>query len=224
MLTKKEALANAGTLGYPSKMPGTSYGLSAHACITGTKLASIPGSVCHGCYALGGNYFYPSVESAHATRLDAISNPLWTRAMISMLLATHKSGKGRHGPIKRGWHRWHDSGDLQSALHLEKICDVARGTPKIRHWLPTREFGIVSDYVANGGVIPANLLIRVSATMIDGPATKAWPFTSGVHDRKPAEGFNCPALRRKGDLHGKCGPCRKCWSPDVPHVSYPFHN
>ena len=39
-----------GGLGYPSKMPGTSYGISAHACITGGKLASVPGSVCHGCY------------------------------------------------------------------------------------------------------------------------------------------------------------------------------
>ena len=54
-----------GGLGYPSKMPGTSYGISAHACITGAKLASVPGSVCHGCYALKGNYQYNSVQIAH---------------------------------------------------------------------------------------------------------------------------------------------------------------
>ena len=44
-----------GPLGYPSKMPGTAYGISAEACITGAKLASVPGSVCHDCYAMTGN-------------------------------------------------------------------------------------------------------------------------------------------------------------------------
>ena len=42
----KEAHAIAGSIGYPSKMPGTSYGLSAEKCITGSKLAQIEGSTC----------------------------------------------------------------------------------------------------------------------------------------------------------------------------------
>jgi hypothetical protein len=34
-MTLKAATEIAGTLGFPSKMPGTSYGISAKACITG---------------------------------------------------------------------------------------------------------------------------------------------------------------------------------------------
>ncbi len=64
-----------------------------------------------------------------------------------------------------GFHRWHDSGDLQSVEHLEKIIEVCRRTPQIQHWLPTRELAILR---ACRERIPANLTIRVSATMIDG--------------------------------------------------------
>ena len=59
--TLKAAKAIAGSLGKPSKMPGLSYGISAKRCIVGAKLATVEGSVCHGCYALKANYSYPSV-------------------------------------------------------------------------------------------------------------------------------------------------------------------
>jgi len=100
---------------------------------------------------------------------------------------------------------------------------VALATPRIRHWLPTRELGIVAKYRAAGGVVPGNLVIRVSATMVDGAQTKAWPTTSGVHDKRPAQGYACPANARKGAMKGKCGPCRACWDPAVAAVSYPLH-
>jgi Gene product 88 len=221
LMTIKAARAIAGTLGYPSKMPGTSYGISAHACKTGGKLAKVAGSTCHGCYALKANYQYPSVAQAHAKRLAGIVDPAWSVAMVTLLLAAHKNGKGRNGRFAKNWHRWHDSGDLQSIDHLTKICAVAAMTPRIKHWLPTRELSIVKAYVAAGGVVPANLVIRNSATMVDGPATSQWPTTSGVHDKAapPAGTHVCPAPKQEG----KCGPCRACWSHDVKHVSYRRH-
>lgn len=212
----------AGSIGFPAKMPGTSYGISATACITGAKLHKVPGSVCEGCYALGGNYVYPSVQVAHAKRLQGIADPQWTAAMVTLLQAAHAKGTNRQGaPIARGWHRWHDSGDLQSVEHLTKIAAVAALTPELRHWLPTREMGIVARYKAQGGTVPPNLLIRVSATMVDGPATKAWQHTSGVHDKAaPAAGTHvCPAPLQDNN----CGDCRACWSHDVKHVSYHLH-
>ena len=215
----KEAKAVAGPLGYPSKMPGTAYGISAKACITGGKLATVEGSVCHGCYALKAKYLYPSVAQAHETRLQGLSNPAWVGAMVMMLNHAHATGKGRNGPIQSGWHRWHDSGDLQSAEHLQKICDVATQTPHIKHWLPTRELGIVKAFQKAGGIVPKNLVIRVSATMVDGDATQAWPATSGVHHNKRHKGRACPAPKQEG----KCGDCRACWNPKVKHVSYHLH-
>jgi hypothetical protein len=115
--------------------------------------------------------------------------------------------------------RHHDSGDLQSIEHLTKICAVAALTPKVKHWLPTRELSIVLAYQKQGGTVPSNLVIRVSATMVDGPATKAWATTSTVHKDKPAQGYACPAPT----YDNACGPCRKCWSVDNANTSYHKH-
>jgi len=198
-----------GSLGNVSKMPGRSWSISAHKCITGSKLAKVAGSTCSGCYALRNNYNYPSVQTAHARRLASIAGPHWTAAMVFLLLH-----------YKEKYMRWFDSGDLQSVQHLLKICSVAALTPKIKHWLPTRELAIVKAYVASGGSVPANLTIRVSATMVDGPATKAWPVTSGVHTAAPDDDTHiCPAPQQDN----KCGKCRACWSTEVSHVSYHKH-
>ena len=216
-MTLKAAQEITGTLGFPSKMPGTAYGISATTCKVGAKLAQVEGSVCHGCYALKANYQYPSVDKSHAKRLAGISDPRWTVAMITLLDWTHARGTGRNGKLARGWHRWHDSGDLQSVEHLTKICAVAAGTPAIRHWLPTREHAIVAEYIRRGGVVPANLTIRVSATMVDGKPTAHWPTTSSVHDKAAPHGQACR------QVEGKCGDCRMCWSRDVANVSYHLH-
>jgi hypothetical protein len=230
-ITLKEAIAIAGPLGFPSKMPGTSYGISAKSCGVGAKLAQIEGSVCHGCYALKGNYLYPSVAKAHEKRLAGISHPAWAIAVAKQITVAHTTGQGRTGPIATGHHRWHDSGDLQDESHLAKICVVATLTPDVEHWLPTRELQIVKSYVANGGIVPPNLLIRVSATMVDGQATKAWPTTSTVHstwnhysplcDHAPTPNapYRCPAPEQDG----RCGPCRACWSHAVPQTTYHKH-
>ena len=198
-----------GSLGKVSKMPGLSYGISAHACITGSKLVTVPGSVCFSCYAMKGQYIYNSVHTAHKRRLASITGPHWTAAMVFLI-----------GRSKEKYFRWHDSGDLQSTEHLTKICAVAALTPKIRHWLPTRELGIVQAYVAKGGIVPDNLTIRVSATMVDGAATSKWLVTSGVHTKEPGNDTHvCPAPTQNNN----CGKCRACWSKDIAHVSYHKH-
>lgn len=223
-----EAKRITGGLGFPSKMPGTSYGLPASACKIGMKLVNTPGSVCHGCYALKDHYAWTNPQKAQHRRLASIVDPAWTVAMITLLAHVHSKPHirvdlGKRVPRTRwnesGWHRWHDSGDLQSVPHLTKICAVAAGTPQIRHWLPTRELAMVLAYTKAGGVIPGNLTIRVSATMVDGPATSAWPTTSTVHHAAPAVGRACPAPLQNNE----CGACRACWDRVVANVSYHKH-
>jgi hypothetical protein len=47
--------------------------LPAWECKTGSKLAKIPGTVCHGCYAMKGNYTrFPSVKKAQYKKLGSI--------------------------------------------------------------------------------------------------------------------------------------------------------
>jgi len=201
-------------LGYTQKMPGTTYGLPATACKLGSKLVDLPGSVCHGCYALKGTYTYPNVQKGQERRLKDIEDPGWVAGMAYELNGIHG---GLIPPVIRfkpekwspGWHRWHDSGDIQSVKHLDKIVQVCRLTPTIRHWLPTRELSMVRQWIRSNvaGALPENLIVRVSGTMIDGPPPKSWPWTSTVTTGVPT----CP---------DECKNCRKCWDKSVKNIAY----
>lgn len=212
-----------GSLGFPSKMPGTAYGISAKACQTGSKLATVEGTVCADCYAYKGNYVYPSVVKAHETRLESISNPNWPNAMIKLLRNAHGLTNGKvHRKIKNpGYHRWHDSGDIQSVAHLIAIVKVCEGTPEIKHWLPTKEANYLKEFVKAGYKVPKNLVIRLSAYKLDSGPSKVWSHTSTVHMDKVPVASSKPCLAYTRD--NKCGPCRACWNPKVKNVSYPKH-
>ena len=117
-----------GSLSKPSKMPGHAYGLPAKECKTGGKLQKVKGSTCYGCYALKGCYVFKVVQDAQYKRLKAIRHPLWVRAMAMQINSK-----------KTKFFRWHDSGDIQDLKHLAKIFEVAKRSPDVQHWLPTRE-------------------------------------------------------------------------------------
>lgn len=185
-------------------MPGYSYGISAKACHVGSKLVNIPGSTCHSCYALKGHYTGHSVTKAHAKRLAGLSHPAWVHAMVFMINFR-----------KCDFFRWHDSGDLQSLNHLEKIADVAVLCPTVQFWMPTREKAIVHAFQRIHGPLPSNLVVRVSATMIDGPVPIGFANTSTVVTGQAT----CPAPQQKNN----CGACRMCWTPSIPNVSYKVH-
>jgi hypothetical protein len=121
--------------------------------------------------------------------------------------------------------RWHDSGDIQSVEHLAKIVQIAWNCPTIRFWIPTREYGFVTEYMEKfGELFPPNLTIRLSTHMVDSqnpPKIGGLP-TSTVHtkpERMPLGTIQCEAYTREG----KCGDCRVCWDSSVQNVSYPKH-
>ena len=183
----KEAWANVGGLSKPSKMPGYGYGLSAFECSVGSKLRLIKNSTCSMCYALKGRYTFKGVKAAHANRLESITNDNWVDDMVLLI---------KHYGKKVPYFRWHDSGDLQSLDHLKKIVAVAMATPQVRHWLPTREAGILKAYYKEGHSLPGNLAVRVSATMIDGKPHSNVGLTSTVSKDKKRIGHNCPASKQ----------------------------
>ncbi len=203
-MLKKEARKITGGLSAPSKMPGPAYNLPAVACITGAKLVKIPGSVCHGCYALKGRYRFSNVRMALARRLESLKHPRWVDAMVTLI-------KGEP------WFRWHDSGDLQSAWHLKQIFEVCKRTPDTQHWLPTREARILN--LMDPDIIPTNLIIRMSSHMIDQKPVTFWPWTSTVSTQIWPVPWRCPA-QSQGN---KCLTCRACWDRKVSNVTYPKH-
>jgi len=181
-------------------MPGFSYGIPAKECKTGSKLRKVPGSTCHGCYALKGCYVFKVVQEAQYKRLASLKREPWTTAMAAQINSK-----------KVKFFRWHDSGDVQDLDHLNKIYEVCRLTPSVKHWMPTRE-AWTRDHAARA---PKNLTLRFSMPMVNQPAAGSWPNTSTV----VTAGATCPAPLQDG----KCNDCRKCWNKRIKNVSYGKH-
>jgi hypothetical protein len=207
----KLALLGVGckdSLGRPSKMPCPSYSIPAETCITGSKLAKVPGSVCADCYALKGNYTFKNVQAALYRRFDSLTSPDWV-AHMALTITTECAAIA--DPLG-SYFRWHDSGDLQSVAHLASIAAVAQRTPHVQHWLPTREYKIVSDYLKDAD-LPPNLIVRLSAHMVDGPAPMVKTRTgqrlpvSYVHQHRRPQAHVCPAPEQGN----KCASCRHCF-------------
>lgn len=223
VMTLKAATESAGKISLGNgKMPGSTFATDAFACKVGDKLAKVNGSVCNGCYARKIQKLRPSVNQGWsnnqrlAVNLIASAPDKWIAAMVFQVeKAALKSGQP--------FHRWFDSGDLDSVDMLAAICKVAAATPSVWHWLPTREAGIVKEYRKAGGSIPRNLRIRLSATMLNDKPVKAAKLlgvsTSTVHTKgQPFVDWQCPAP----DQGGNCGDCRHCWLSDK-NVSYRKH-
>ncbi len=183
-----------------SKMPGLSYSLPAWECKTGTKLRLVPGTPCHGCYALKGNYIRsPAIKKAQYYRLKSLVHDSWVTAMVAQIK-------------RQKYFRWHDAGDVQSDEHMSKILTVCRLTPGTKHWLPTQE----RPYLPAPEDVPDNMIIRLSAARIDGSAVNAWSHSSTV----VTDGSEtCPS----GKQGNKCLDCRACWNKDIKNISYGKH-
>ena len=130
----------------------------------------------------------------------SISHPDWVLAMATLINSK-----------KPDVFRWHDSGDVQDAAHLNKIFEVCRLTPNKRHWMPTREAWI-KDHMHKA---PANLVVRFSSPMVDQGPVKSWANTSTVSTKSRS----CPAP----DQDNACGSCRACWDPLVKNIEYGKH-
>lgn len=204
--TFKRAQEITGGVAKTSKLDTCSSNLSAFDCKTGSRLALIPGSVCFDCYARKGNYRFSNVKKALQRRTKLISDNNWVKAWVFIL--NHKKRITQSGLF-----RHFDSGDLQSKKHLEKIIEVARQTPKINHWLPTKESVLIKNFK---GDVPKNLLIRLSGSMINGKPPK-YAHTSTVTTNPDK------ATCRAFETNGQCKGCTKCWNPSIKNITYLKH-
>lgn len=212
--TPKQARELIGRFSEPSKMPCYAWSISAEHCVTGSKLAKIHGSVCWKCYALKGSYTWKSTVNAMERREETLANRVeWVENFI-LALKTETL------------FRWFDSGDLQSIEMLSDIVEIAEKTPHVKHWLPTKEVKMVSDFLASGKTFPENLTVRVSAYLIDSTnASSVTGFNSLVfspknfEERKNPNVFYCKAPSQNGE----CKTCRACWNKEVKTVAYKQH-
>lgn len=197
-----------------SKMLGSSFGLSPFECSKGSELAKIEGSVCHQCYAKRGTGIYKNVKQGRLNNTMAVRKATesttginnWINAMVYLIEKRDKTG----------FMRWHDAGDLQSLDHFKMIIKVAEKLPSISFWLPTKEKRIIESYK---GVLPDNLCVRLSGSMVDGRPPKTKFNTSTVHKNATGHGYVCPAPTNGN----QCGSCSACYNKNVSNVSYHKH-
>ena len=199
-----EALAATGGLSGPSKMPWWSWSISAHECETGSKLREVEGSTCASCYAMKGNYVFGNVKTAQARRLAASKADGWVDAFVFVLENLHRRGRMTR--------------DVEM---LEKINEIASRTPLIEHWLPTREFGIVKEFLEKGNTFASNLCVRLSTPMVgDHPRQKPYGLSYSTVDAKERrEELSACVAPLQGN---KCRDCSQCWNPNV-NVDYGLH-
>lgn len=218
-----------------SKMPGYVFSTSAYFCKTGSKLWNVENSSCSDCYALKGNYIYPTVIEGltHSSIGIAFYETMkdysvWVIALAEIIRrrCVIKEVKDKDGNViaieDNRWFRWHDSGDIQSAMHLEAINQIAVQNPSVKMWLPTREGKFVKEFLAKNNKAP-NLTIRISAHIRH---RKAHDFGTGLCtstiDWEGSE-HKCVAPEQGGSCDGEIMNCRNCWDPSIMNVDYKAH-
>ena len=205
-MTIKADRAAIGGMGKASKMPGTTHGTDWRNCQRGSVLAKIPGTVCSKCYVP--KYLrYPSVAPAWARRESALENRFrFARASIRLFRKSREP-----------FHRWKDSGDIQSIDELRLYAVIAKACPATMFWLPTHEPSKVRKCLRKYGPMPHNLIVRISQDYLERSPAKGWPLTSTVGWSDAP--FTCPSL----DQGNSCKDCRACWDTAVPNINYRQH-
>lgn len=164
---------------------------------------------CAGCYAAFGNYRFQNVRAPRLHNAEDWKREGWVEDMVRALA----------GEI---YFRWFDSGDTYALKLARKILEVMRATPWCQHWLPTRmwKFEKFRAVLAEMAALP-NVVVRFSSDSVSGETIDGATTSTIFSDRAqlPAHAEVCGAYTRDG----KCGPCRACWSKDVPVIAYPAH-
>jgi hypothetical protein len=120
--------------------------------------------------------------------------------------------------VDNGRFRWHDSGDVFSAVYARMIREVCKQTPHVKHWIPTRSWRLKR-------VLPdlrelhklANVEVRPSALRFGDPPPRVAGLGKGstAHldsQDVPKGARECPKASK--DNNGKsCAEvdCFLCW-------------
>lgn len=163
---------------------------------------------CQGCYAIGGNYLFPNVVAPREFNQKDWKRDAWVSDMVDALRNDR-------------YFRWFDSGDMYDVRLAQKMLQVMTLTPDVKHWLPTRmhKFAKFAGVLAAMQALP-NVMVRASSDSVIGD------YTPGVHGSTIVPSLDAPdgvTICHAATNDGKCGPCRACYSKDVPVIGYVAH-
>jgi hypothetical protein len=181
-------------------------------------LDTCPGSIgapgelvdaCKGCYATTGNYVFANVKAPRAHNKEDWQRLEWCDDMVAEL-------------NKDRFFRWFDSGDMYALGLAEKMLEVMKRTPWVKHWLPTRmykfpKFALVLREMAS---LP-NVSVRFSSDSVTGQYDKK--LHGSVIIPTAADVKKGMTLCRAYENAGKCSGCRACYDKKVKVIAYPAH-
>jgi hypothetical protein len=118
--------------------------------------------------------------------------------------------------------RWFDSGDAYALGLAEKMLEVMKRTPWVKHWLPTRmhkfpKFVLVLREMAS---LP-NVSVRFSSDSVTGEYTKKLHGSVIIPTAQDVK--KGMTLCRAYENAGKCNGCRACYDKKVKVIAYPAH-
>lgn len=164
---------------------------------------------CKGCYATTGNYRFENVKAPRRHNKEDWQRLEWVDDMVEEL-------------TQDSHFRWFDSGDMYALGLAEKMLEVMKRTPWVKHWLPTRmhkfpKFRAVLEEMRE----LKNVAVRFSSDSVTGQ------FTRGLHGSviipTPADLPRGAKLCGAYDNDGKCGDCRDCYDKKIKVIAYPAH-
>lgn len=106
----------------------------------------------------------------------------------------------------------------------EKIYNIMKATPHVKHWLPTRmhKFKKFASILEKMASLP-NVCVRFSSDSISGGIVESGKAQNSTivesSEKTTGEYFTCRAY----ESSGKCNQCRTCWDKRVKTVAYPAH-
>jgi hypothetical protein len=181
-------------------------------------LETCPGSIaapgelvdaCKGCYATSGNYRFANVKAPRAHNKIDWQRTGWVDDMVKELDSDR-------------YFRWFDSGDIYTLALAEKILEVMKRTPWVKHWLPTRmhKFPKFALVLREMQALP-NVSVRFSSDSVQGE------YIKGLHGSviipTPDDVKKSMTLCEAYSHEGKCNGCRACYDKKVKLIAYPAH-
>lgn len=162
---------------------------------------------CSGCYATTGNYRFANVKKPREFNKEDWKRDAWVNDMAQALENSR-------------FFRWFDSGDMYDLRLAEKIYEVMKLTPWVKHWLPTRMYKFSKyDQVINAMMKLENVVVRLSSDSVTGEIINGLTTSTIFSDTLPTGAFECKAYEHGG----RCNGCRACYSKDVQVVAYKAH-
>jgi hypothetical protein len=164
---------------------------------------------CSGCYATTGAYVWSTTKAPRDHNKADWKRDGFVADMITALK-------------KQKYFRWFDSGDMYSLDLAQKMLQIMKATPHVKHWVPTRmaKFSKFQQVLADMQALD-NVMVRFSSDSVTGD------YQQGVHgsviypadSTVPAGAKACTAYQ----TDGKCNGCRACYDKSVPVIAYPSH-